>query len=189
MGLTDDRIDGDGRLAGRTITDDQFALTAADRDHRVDRHDAGLHRLSHRPPPDDARRQLLDGIRHLAGHRTVAVERLAQRVDDPSEQTLADRHLQQLSGGAHLAALAEARVVAQHDRADFGFVEVQREPGDSAPEVEHLVEHRVGEAFDLGHAVADLANHADALSRGGRLRPGELGGELLQQVSHLVYVS
>ena len=33
-------------LARGTVADDQFALAAADRNHRVDRHDAGLHRLA-----------------------------------------------------------------------------------------------------------------------------------------------
>ena len=54
-------------------------------------------------------------------------------------------------------------VIAENDRADFGFFEVQREAGDAVAEVEHLVEHRVGQAFDLGHAVADFANDADVL--------------------------
>ena len=44
--LADDRVDADGGLAGRAVADDQLALAAADRDHRVDRHDAGLHRLA-----------------------------------------------------------------------------------------------------------------------------------------------
>ena len=46
--LVDDRVDGDGRLAGGAVADDQLALAAADRNHRVDRHDAGLHRLADR---------------------------------------------------------------------------------------------------------------------------------------------
>ena len=45
-GLADDGVDRDCRFAGRAIADDQFALAAADRNHRVDRHDAGLHRLA-----------------------------------------------------------------------------------------------------------------------------------------------
>ena len=44
----DDGVDADGRLARRTVADDQFALAAADRNHRVNRHDAGLHRLADR---------------------------------------------------------------------------------------------------------------------------------------------
>ena len=34
--LVDDRVDADGGLARLAVADDQFALAAADRDHRVD---------------------------------------------------------------------------------------------------------------------------------------------------------
>src|SRR5690606_23210229 len=43
--LVDDRVDRDRRLAGLAVADDQLTLAAADRDHRVDRLDAGLQRL------------------------------------------------------------------------------------------------------------------------------------------------
>ena len=46
--LVDDRVDRHRRLAGLAVADDQFALAAADRHHRVDRLQAGLHRLRHR---------------------------------------------------------------------------------------------------------------------------------------------
>src|SRR3546814_4011355 len=42
--LVDDRVDRQRGLAGLTIADDQLALTAADRHHRVDGLVAGLHR-------------------------------------------------------------------------------------------------------------------------------------------------
>ena len=58
--LVDDRVDGDGGLAGAAVADDQLALAAADRDHRVDRLDARLQRLLHRLADDDARRLALD---------------------------------------------------------------------------------------------------------------------------------
>src|ERR1700754_2698248 len=47
--VVDDRVERDRRLAGLAVADDQLALAAADRDHRVDRLEAGLHRL--RGPP------------------------------------------------------------------------------------------------------------------------------------------
>jgi hypothetical protein len=52
--LVDDRVDRDRRLAGLAVADDQLALAAADRDHRVDGLDAGLQRLGHRLPVGDA---------------------------------------------------------------------------------------------------------------------------------------
>src|SRR5205823_13028239 len=42
--LVDDRVDRDRALAGLTIADDQLALSATDREHRIDRLDARLHR-------------------------------------------------------------------------------------------------------------------------------------------------
>ena len=51
-------------------------------------------------------------------------------------------------------------------------------------EVEHLVEHHVGEALDPGDAVADLADDADALPGRGGLGAGDLGFDFLHQVSH-----
>src|SRR3712207_8746902 len=53
--VVDDRVDRDRRLARLAVADDQLALAAADRDHRVDGLQAGLHRLDHRLALDDAR--------------------------------------------------------------------------------------------------------------------------------------
>ena len=53
--LVDDGVDGDGRLAGLPVADDQLALSAADGDHRVDGLEAGLQRLLHRLTVDHAR--------------------------------------------------------------------------------------------------------------------------------------
>ena len=64
--LVDDRVDRDGRLAGAAVADDQLALAAADRDHRVDRLDAGLQRLLHRLADDDAGRLDLDLARRAS---------------------------------------------------------------------------------------------------------------------------
>src|SRR5438046_5804981 len=52
--LVDDRVDRDRGLAGTAVADDQLALAAADRNHRIDRLDAGLQRLLHGLPLDDA---------------------------------------------------------------------------------------------------------------------------------------
>ena len=47
--LVDDRVDGEGGLAGLAVADDQLALAAADRDQGVDGLDAGLDRRVDRP--------------------------------------------------------------------------------------------------------------------------------------------
>ena len=52
-------------------------------------------------------------------------------------------------------------------------------------EVEHLVQHHVAEAFDLGDAVADLTDDTDVLLDRRRFRAGDLCLDVLYQVGHL----
>src|SRR5690606_15592655 len=53
--LVDDRIDTYSRFTGLTVTDYQFALTSANRDHRVNRFDTCLKRLVYRLTVNNAR--------------------------------------------------------------------------------------------------------------------------------------
>src|SRR5262249_59200809 len=54
--LVEDGVERERGLAGLAVADDQLALAAADRDQRVDRLEAGRHRLVHRPARGDAPR-------------------------------------------------------------------------------------------------------------------------------------
>src|SRR5690606_14615371 len=80
--LGNDGVDGDGRLAGGTVADDQLALTAADRNHRIDGHDAGLDRNADRLAGNDAGSDFFDRIRLAGIDVAFSVDRLAERVDD-----------------------------------------------------------------------------------------------------------
>ena len=83
--LVDDRVDRDGGLARLAVADDQLALAAADRHHRVDRLQPGLHRLLDRLAIDDAGREALDLAELLRDDRALAVDRLAERVHDAAD--------------------------------------------------------------------------------------------------------
>src|SRR6266576_3826810 len=144
-GLVDDRVYADGRLAGRAVADDQFPLAAADRDHRINRHDAGLHRLVNRPAAGDARSDLLNRIGDVALDRPFAIDGLAQHVHDASQQALAHGHLQQLAGGAAFTAFFELGVIPNDDHADIGLFQIQHQAGNAVAEVDHLVQHGIAE--------------------------------------------
>ena len=91
--LVDDRVDRDGGLAGLAVADDELALPAADRDHRVDGLDARLQRLLDRLARDDAGRLDLDAAAVRRLDRALAVDRLPERVDDAADERLADGHV------------------------------------------------------------------------------------------------
>src|SRR5690606_16569918 len=100
------------------VADDELTLAATDRDHRVDGLDAGLQRLLHRLPHDDAG----SGRLHLPlGGRDdlrPTVQRTSQRVYNAPDERGAHGHLEHASGAAYVVALLEAEVVAEYDRAD-----------------------------------------------------------------------
>ena len=107
------------------------------------------------------------GALNSAGRRSVdldvalAVERVAERVDDAAEQRLADRDLEQLAGALDRVALDDLLPVAEEHGADVVGLEVQREAGDAVRELEHLERHAVLEAVDARDAVGDRQDGAD----------------------------
>src|SRR3954469_8735898 len=159
--LVDDRVDRDRGLAGLAVADDQLALAAADRHHRVDRLEPGLHRLLDRRAVDDAWGDALDRRRLRRDDRALAVDRLAERVDDAADQLGADRHRDDAPGALDRIPFLDVGVVAEQHGADALFFEVQRDAEQTVRELEHLPGHRVLDAVNPRDAVADRHDGAD----------------------------
>src|SRR5690606_20301391 len=98
--LVDDRVDRDRRLAGLTVANDELALTTPDRDHRVDRLDAGLQRLVHRLAGHDARGLELERATTLGRNLAETVDRRAERVDHATEVAVAHGDREDLARAA-----------------------------------------------------------------------------------------
>jgi hypothetical protein len=177
-------FDRDGRLAGGAVADDQLALAAADGDHGVDGHDAGLDGLVDRFALDDAGGDLLDGVSYVELDGAFAVHGLAEDIHHAAEQALADRHVQEAAGGLDLGALGDFREIAQEDAADLGFLEVEGEAEEAVGKLDQLVEHDVAETFDLRDAIAGLAHDA-GIGHGGRgFEAGDLRFKFLENGAH-----
>ena len=117
--------------------------------------------------------------------RSLAIERLSQGIHYATKQTFADRGLQEASGGLDLVAFADRCIVAEDDRAHLRLLEVERQSVNAARKLEHFVEHRGAEAFDLGHAVADFPDDANVGFGGGSaLDAFDFAFEFLQNVAH-----
>ena len=178
--LVQDRVDADGGLARLAVADDQLALAPADRRHGVDGLDAGLHRLVHRLAPGDARGLDLHAAGLVGVDRAVAVDGLAEGVDHPADQGVADGDGLDATGGPHRGALLDGGdllALAQDHRADGLLVQVQGEADGAALELEELVDGAVGQARHAGDAVAHLEDAADL----GDLEVGGVALEVLAQ--------
>ncbi len=166
--LIDDGVERHRGLAGLAVADDQLALPAANRNHRVDGLDAGLHRLFHRLPVDHARRDALNGVVTLGFDRTLAVDRFAQRVNHASDHGLAHRHAHDASRAANLVAFHDAGGFAQQHRAHLIFFQVQSDARNAALELDEFAGHHVLQAVNARDSVAHR-NHRAGLGDVDRL--------------------
>ena len=141
--LANDCVDRHSRFTGRAVADDQLALPATDRDHGVDRHNAGLHRLIDASAFDHARCNFFQWIKCFRFDCAFAVERLANGVDDATEQRFAHWHLQESAGRLRLVAFGDFGGFTEQNGADFRLFEVQRDAIDAIWKFNHLVEHHV----------------------------------------------
>ena len=122
--LVQNRVQNDGGLAGLAVADDQFALPAADRNHRVDGLDAGLQRLAHRLPVHDAGRDALDRNALIGGDGTFTVERNSERIDDAAHQGFAHRRRHDRARALDRVAFLHQRVFAEKHGADLVLFQV-----------------------------------------------------------------
>ena len=107
----------------------------------------------------------------------MAVDRVAEGVDDTAEHAVADGHRQDAAGGPHGLALFDLVDVAEHDGADRELVEVEGEADRAVFELEEFVHGGVGQAADAGDAVADGGDAADGTGLDRGLEALEVGLE------------
>ena len=97
----------------------------------------------------------------------LAVDRIAERVDDAAEQPLADRNLDDGARALDGLALHDLAVAAEDHDADIVAFEVERHAAHAALEFDHLAGLHIVEPVDAGDAVADRQH----LARLPRPRP------------------
>src|SRR5690606_6018190 len=159
--LVEDRVHRHRRLAGLAVADDQLTLSSADRNHGVDRLDAGLQRFLHRLAADHARGLHLDLSEGLRLDRAPAVDGLTEAVDHATEHRLADGNLGDAPRPLDLIALPDVLVGTHDGDTDVVFLEVEDQAAHAVGELDELTGHRLGQAVHAGDAVADREHGAD----------------------------
>src|SRR4051795_10602553 len=153
--LVEDGVERDRGLAGLAVADDQLALAAADRDQRVDRLEAGRHRLVDRFARNDAGRLDVDTLALGRLNRPLAVDRIAERVDHAAEQAFAHRGIDDGAGALDGLAFLDLAVSTEDHDPDVVGLEIQGHAPGAVLELHHLAGLDVVEAVDAGNAVAD----------------------------------
>ena len=183
--LADHGIDKYRGFAGLTVANDEFALSAADRNHGVDRLDPRKQRLKYRFAVDDARRLALE--RHFAGFPcqcSEAVQRLPQRVDNTPEHAVGDLDRGDPLCAARLVALLDLVGAAEEDYTNVILFQVQHHAGDfPLGEFDEFAGLDLRKAVQPGDAIAYLQHRAYFVDIRFRSKAAELlsqyGGYLI----------
>src|SRR4029077_21290575 len=121
----------------------------------------GCHRLVHGAAGNDAGRLAVDPALLRRLDRALAVDRVAERVDHPAEQPLADRHVDDGPRALDGLAFLDLAVVAEDHDADVVDLEVERHAAHAVLELDHFAGLDVVQSIDAGDAVADREYLAD----------------------------
>src|SRR5690606_1461343 len=114
---------------------------------------------------DDRRRRALHGQARRDVQLARAVEDVTQRVDDPAEEAVAYRHLEDLAGAPDLVTCAQtARAPEQHD-ADLVFSHVAYQAQSAVSQDHALPRSNAWQSGGGGHAAGDPADRAYLLER------------------------
>ena len=110
---------------------------------------------------DDARRNFFQRIKCFGFNWPLVIERLAECVYHTAQQGLADGNGKKSAGGLNFVAFGNLRRVAHQNRADFSFLQIQRETEYSVWKFDHLVKHYVAQPFDARDSIARFTHNAD----------------------------
>ena len=91
----------------------------------------------------------------------LAVDRLAERVDDAADQIFAHGHRDDPAGPLDRVALADALVRAQDDQGDGVLLEILRHAVGAVGKFHELVDHALFQSGRACNAVADRDDGAD----------------------------
>ena len=163
--LVDDRVQNDGGLSRLPVSNDQLALSAPDRNHRVNGLDSRLHRLAHRLPVNHARRQTLQRIPLIRLNGSLIVYRVSQRVYHAPEHRIAHRHGHNFIRPLDDVSFFDLCVVSQQHYAHLIFFQVQRDSENVIRKREHLARHAFIQPVNARNSVADRDHRSHFVNR------------------------
>ena len=153
--LVENGVDRNGGLARLPVAQNQLALAAPDGNERIDDLEAGLERHGDGCAVHDGRGGAFDGQALAGGHRPVAIERPAERIDDASQQSVAHGHVHDPARALDFIARVQMPVFAEQHDADFVLVHVERDAEHVAGKCHQFLEAHAGKAGDRGDAGGD----------------------------------
>jgi hypothetical protein len=166
--LVEDGVETNGSLAGLTVTNDQLTLATADGNHGVDGLETSLDGLVDRLSGQNAGSLELSTASLLGGDGTLAVNGVAESVDDTAEHLRADGDIHNLAGTLDSLTLLDETIGTEKHNTDLAGLEVHAHALDARGELDKLLSLDVGHAVHTGDTITDGKDTA-SLSETGLL--------------------
>ena len=154
--LVDNGVQRNGRLARRAVADDQLPLAPANGNHGVNGLDSGLHRRIHRLADHHVGSHLLHRPGARGADGALAVQGTAQGVNNPPDQRVTHRNLNNLAGRTDPVTLFDCVGIAQNGGAHNVGLQVQGQAQDVVAKIQQLVGAHTLQTLDAGDTVTHL---------------------------------
>ena len=157
--MVDDGIDGNRRLTGLTVSDNQLTLSTADRNHGIDSLQSGLQRFGYRLTEDNSRSLAFQ--RHFiqfAAYLAPSVQGNSQRVDDTSQHAFSHLDGSDTLGTLHNHPLLDTVCRAQKYGSHIILLQVHHGTHDTVFELQQFIGFGITQAIDTCYTVAHLQN-------------------------------
>jgi hypothetical protein len=135
------------------VTNDQFALTATDREHGVNGHDAGLYRCIHTFTVNNTGSGSLNGAHFGCGNGAFAIDGISQWVNNATYKGIANRDGSDAPGSAHFVTRFDGLVIAHDNNTNGVSLQVQGKTGSAVAELNEFVGLYVFQTINNGHTV------------------------------------
>jgi hypothetical protein len=185
--LVEDGVEGNSGLTGLTVTNDQLTLTTANGHHGVDTLQTSLDGLVDGTTGKDTRSLELGTALGGSVDGALAINGVAESIDDTAEKLRADGDIDNLSGTLDNLTLLDETVGTEKHNTDLAGFEIHAHSLDARGELNQLLSLDIGHTMDTSDTVTDgkdtsslgkarfLLDTTDSLLKDGR----DFGGRSL----------
>ena len=154
------------RFARLTVADNQFALTAANREHGVDGQQTCFHRRINTLTVDDAGRGFFHWAIAVRRNRVSPVNRASERVHHAAKERVAHGNTRSLARARNLAARGNIIGIVKQDAARLVAAQILHHAFDTVVEHEDFAIRGMFQPLDNRNAVANGLDRPDFAALG-----------------------
>jgi len=173
--LVKDGINGDSGLTGLSISNDKLTLSSTDGHEGIDTLKSGLHGLSDGFSGDNSGGLELDSLSLGGINGTESIDGNTEGIDDSTEESMADRDIDNGSGSLDDITFLDFSIVSEHDDTDVISLQVKSHTLNSGVELNHLSGLNLGETEDTGNTISNGDNSSEFLKVVDLVDSGNLG--------------